>query len=91
MPEVFYLLNKWTEEPGGLTVCGAAKSRTRLSDGFLVSLLSSVGLSFIPARPPQMIQGRPLMTKDLLRQSPEQEAPTLSITSCPICPFKGKV
>ena len=89
MPEVFYLLNKWTEEPGGLTVCGAAKSRTRLSDGCLVSPLSSVGLSFIPA--PQMIQGRSLMAKDLLRQSPEQEAPTLGITSCPICPFKGKV
>ena len=22
----------WTEEPGGLTVCGVAKNRTRLSD-----------------------------------------------------------
>ena len=58
MPEVFYLLNKWTEEPGGLTVCGAAKSRTRLSDGFLVSLLSSVGLSFIPARHPPDDSGK---------------------------------
>ena len=42
----------WTEEPGRLTVHGVAKSWTQLSDGFLVSPLSSVPqwacLSFLP-------------------------------------------
>ena len=56
---------------------------------YLLSPLSLSGLVFHFC--PQMIHGRPLMAKDLLRQSPEQEAPTLGIISSPICPFKGKV